>query len=171
MKVMATQNNQANLILFFSNYCAYSKEVLTVITRKNIRNAFVLICIDSVQNIPPFVDRVPLIVDKHSKQMFADEDIAKILEIVASQMYPPVSIEAMPSSFMGGPTNFETDYENPLGGAEDNFNMLDMDNFRIQCTNEGEEVKVKKADSSLLEQYIAQRDADIKIVADRPMIR
>jgi len=170
MKVMATQNNQANLILFFSNYCSYSKDVLTIITRKNIRNAFILICIDTVQNLPPFVDRVPLIVDKHSKQIFADEDISKILEIVATQMYPPVSIEAMPSSFIGQ-TSFETDYENPLGGAEDNFNMLDMDNFRIQCTNESDEVKVKKADSSLLEQYIAQRDADIKIVADRPMIR
>jgi hypothetical protein len=161
---MSSSESEKSFLLFFSNYCNYSKEVIGIITRKNIRNTFVLICIDTIQNIPPFVDRVPMIINKQSKGIYVDEDIVKLLDAVSQQMYPPVSIGALNSAWD------DTEFENPGGENEENFCQLDLEQFRIHCANDDDTNKVKKADSSILEQYIAQRDADIKIY-DRPMMR
>lgn len=164
---------QQEFLLFFSNFCNYSKDVLGIITRKNIRNAFILICVDTLQSIPPFVDRVPLIVRKQSKEVYADDDISKIIDDITNMMYPPTKIEALPSTFGGGLQDTFQDSEfEPLGGGPgDSFTLLDMSNYRINCMAEDDTIKNKKADSSQLEQYISQRDTDIKIMMDRPTLR
>jgi hypothetical protein len=151
---------QTDYVLFFSNFCNYSKEVLGDITRRNIRNAFVLICIDSIANIPPFVTVVPLIACKSTKQIYVDDAISKILDEIHAKEYPAVTIEALPSSI--GFQSHESDFE-ALGQDNMAYSMLDMSNFRITITDDGDETKAKKADSSVLEQYIANRDNDIKI--------
>ena len=143
-------------ILFFSNLCNFSKEVLSTITRKNIRNAFILICVDTVTNLPPFVDRVPFIINKQTRDMYVDDNIDKIIDEIHKKMYPPM-IEALPS-YIGGQEDSE--FENLNGNAD--CNMLDLDNFRITTITEDEGLRGKKADSQLLEQYIAMRDTDVK---------
>ena len=166
---------QQEYMLFFSNFCSYSKEVIGIITRKNIRKAFIFICVDSLQNIPPFVDRVPMIVQKANKQVYADEDIAKVLDEITNLLYAPASISAMPASFIGDQPFHNSDFESLDGSmtqdGSSSYTMLDMEAFRINCIAEDDAIKVKKADSSMLEQYISQRDADIKIIADRPTLR
>ena len=159
---------QQEYFLFFSNFCPYSKEVVGLVTKKNIRNAFVLICVDTLQQVPPFVDRVPMIVNKHTKDVYADDSIYKVLDDVSNKMYPPVKIEAMPSTAF---TAFQdTEFES-LGGGTDSYSMLDMDNYRISYVEEDDNLKNKKADSSQLEQYISQRDADMSIITDRATLR
>lgn len=154
-------------ILFFSNFCNYSKDVVGVITRKNIRNAFVFVCVDTVRPIPPFVTCVPLITSRTNKAMYVDEQIMELLDHIAKSMYPPTQIEAMNSMSAFSADNTESEFES-FGQDNGNFSMLDMDHFRINTINEDEEVKCKRADSSQLEQFIAQRDSDVKRVSDRP---
>lgn len=69
-------------ILFYSNYCPYSKEVLQTITKKNLSSAFVLVCVDHGKyELPPFVDRVPIIVacTQESKIVLKDDTILSFL--------------------------------------------------------------------------------------------
>lgn len=161
---------QQDYVLFFSNFCNYSKEIVGSITRKNIRNAFVFVCVDTVPNIPSFVDRVPIIANKHTKQLYADENIVSVIDSITATLYPPANIEALPSLFGGGGGYQEPEFE-ALGQSTDGFNMIDMDHFRITCVAEDDALKNKKADSSVLEQYISQRDTDITISMDRPTLR
>lgn len=155
------QQPQQEYVLFFSNFCNYSKEIIGTITRKNIRNAFVFVCVDTVRPLPSFVDRVPLIVSKQTREIFADDNIPHLLEKVTTIMYPPTSVEATPA--FGFSAQFDSTFEEL--DADNNQSCLDMDQYRIITPgNEDDDRKVRKADSSQLEQYIAMRANDMKML-------
>lgn len=156
-----------DFILFFSNFCNYSKDVVGVITKKNIRNAFVFVCVDTVRPIPSFVTCVPLVTSRTEKSVYVDEQIMELLDRISKSMYPPSQIEAMNSMSGLSTGNTESEFE-AFGQDNGSFSLLDMDNFRINTITEDEEVKGKRADSSQLEQFIAQRDNDVSFVSDRP---
>lgn len=158
-------------VLFFSNLDSYSMEVISHITRKNIRNAFVFVCVDSVRPLPPFVDCVPLISSKVTKKIYVDDQIIPLLNQITATMYPPVTIEAVPAFGFG--SAMDTEFESLVQGGmpapgQDSYSMLDMNQFRISFVAEDDDLKSKKTDSSQLEQFIAQRDTDVKILSDRP---
>lgn len=167
MCLMASSKVKNNeYVLFFSNFCNYSKDIVSMITRKNIRSAFVFVCVDTVRPIPPFVDRVPLISSITTKQIYADDNITSLIDSITRAMYPPTSIEATPAF---GMDQCDSEFEClDQGDNSTSFCMLDMDQFRITCIAEDDDVKSKRADSSQLEHYIAQRDKEININADRP---
>lgn len=162
---MASQQQQTQqaYVLFFSNYCNYSKDVVSYITKKNIRNAFVFVCVDKVRPLPSFVDRAPLIVSKVTKQIYADEIIMQLLDDVYQQYYPPIQIEATPAFGIGN-NQMESEFETLDGDGASS--TLDMDQYRIHYISEDDnKLSGRKADSSQLEQYIAQRDTDIKMIS------
>lgn len=162
-------SNLNRYALFFSNYCNFSKEVISIITRKNIRNAFVFICIDTytTRPLPDFVDRVPLVTCLSTKQVFYEDSINTVLESISNAMYPPQHVEAAPVLH----SIQESEYE-AFGQDTSSYSMLDMNNFRINTVADDEDgVKGRKLDSSQLEQLIASRDTDVSLLSDKMTFR
>ena len=59
-------------VLFFSNRCQFSKEVLGMLHATNTRSQYVLVCIEKCNNVPEFVDCVPLLLTKDSRILTED---------------------------------------------------------------------------------------------------
>lgn len=152
-------------ILFYSNFCEYSNDVLNTIIRKNVTPEFMLVCIDSNKySLPSFVDRVPLIFTKEGRVLM-DDDIIRYLD----ELYPSVTEEIMPFSLSAH------DYTNPFSflDGEDvslakGYTMLDQENkimMRPEMTSgkgQDEESKKSKFDSAVLDKFVAARDSDLQ---------
>lgn len=165
---MASARSQ-EYVVFFSNYCKFSQDIISEITKKNIRNAFVFVCVENVQNIPSFVDRVPYVIHKQSKETFIDEAIDTLLVTITNAMYPPMNPDAITDNIFSNMMDSEFEMLNDTSNK--NFSLLDMDNYRITTLTDGDDTKGRKSDSALLEQYIAQRDSDSKIVSNQHNLR
>lgn len=62
-------------IVFFSNFCLHSRHLLNEIIKHNLRDMFVLVCIDNNRvNIPPSINRVPVIFDPQTKRLLSDDE-------------------------------------------------------------------------------------------------
>lgn len=67
-------------VLFYSNYCLYSKELLMTITKMDLRNRFILVCVEKHRaSIPPLIDRVPTVVTP-TKQLITDERVVPYVQ-------------------------------------------------------------------------------------------
>jgi hypothetical protein len=159
------ETNQ-KIVLFFSNYCNFSKHVINVLTKKNLRHFFVLICVDSLPNIPKFVDRVPLIYVNN--EVVVDDAIDGFIEKLDSQSHSrniePILMNEQFSSFQGLDAT-----EGDLNGSENvqsttsYMSLQQMDAFKIYTPSE-ENVGVKKSDSGTLEKYISQRENEYNLL-------
>lgn len=154
--------NPNKLVAFFSNFCPHSKSFVEAIGINSLRNEFLLICVDSYANIPPFVDRVPLVYDPRSKRVYVDDELDQL-------------VIQMGKSMGGGDIasyNCEQDggfcYIDDNGAtvcSTQNFMAIsDMDAFKINTPLEDNDVKAKKADGTNLETFMAQRDNDIRLM-------
>ena len=147
-------------IAFFSNFCKFSNEFMDAITSRNLRNQFLLICIDSYPNIPSFVDRVPLVYDQNTKQVFVDDEIDKLI----TKMAQPHDLSSYNADTDGGFCYID-DNGSTVCSSQNFMAINDFDGFRINTPNdEGDNVKSKRSDSSMLEQYMAQRDDDMRFI-------
>lgn len=73
-------------IFFYSNFCPFSKEVLMIITKRNIQTRIMCICVDETKYvIPKFVDRVPTIVEAETKNVYTDDKVIPFIENIALQ--------------------------------------------------------------------------------------
>lgn len=72
-------------VLFFSNYCPYCRSVLDKLSNRGTRAMFVLVCVDRrQQQLPEFVDRVPLIYTNDHK-ILTDESVSGFIQRIAEQ--------------------------------------------------------------------------------------
>jgi hypothetical protein len=72
-------------ILFYSNFCEYSKHILVLVQKKDCRDSFVMVCVDNpaVRNrLPVEVDKVPMIITK-TKHVISGDNIVKYIETFA----------------------------------------------------------------------------------------
>lgn len=156
----------AEYVMFFSNYCNFSKDVISDITKKSLRDAFVFVCVDQAQHqLPAFVDRVPFVCNLATKQCYVDADIDVLLQSLRAS--------ANTGTF-GQPFSYNecdvSDFECISGGGDSDVNpvtqsdtnMLDMNMYRISCQSEDDSGKSKnKASSSeMLDKYTAERERD-----------
>lgn len=150
-------------ILFFSNYCEYSNEVLNLIIRKNIANEFMMVCVDTNKyNLPSFVDRVPVVFTK-SEQVLSDDIIVKYI----NELYPCVTEDILPFSLGSQAlTNqfafLEDHTETTL--APQAYTMIG-DEHKIMMRPEAttsDESKKSKFDSSMLDKFVQDRDHDLQ---------
>lgn len=74
-------------VLFYSNYCRYSRDVLEAVTNHGLRDLFVLVCVDRRTQLPDFVDRVPLIYTLDG-QALADDAVAAFVGRLADYLRP-----------------------------------------------------------------------------------
>ena len=73
-------------ILFYSNKCAYSNEVLGLIASLSLNPMFLYVNIDNKSyTLPEFVDRVPLVFLKQSKEVVVDQNVVLFINSLASK--------------------------------------------------------------------------------------
>lgn len=68
-------------IIFFSNFCDYSKEILNKIKEYKLQDKIVSVCVDDNNiKLPPFLEAVPTIYLYKSKSIIIDDDIINYLD-------------------------------------------------------------------------------------------
>lgn len=68
-------------ILFYSNFCTYSKEVITSIQKTEFNNNITYICVDDRNiQLPSFVQAVPTIYLINEKKILVDDEITNWIE-------------------------------------------------------------------------------------------
>jgi hypothetical protein len=104
-------------LLFYSNYCPFSKEVITEITKKNAKDAFLFVCVDTNRHrLPNYVDRVPTIV-LTTGEILCDDAISQFLDSSSQSQNEPLSFNDIQSAYSG---NFSLITENPTCTSTDN---------------------------------------------------
>ena len=63
-------------ILFYSNFCNHSKELLRTINQNPIKNSLIFVCVDDRNiQIPPFIKVVPTIYLTNNKSILTNNEI------------------------------------------------------------------------------------------------
>lgn len=80
-------------ILFYSNYCTYSKEIVNNISKTPLNDNMLFVCVDDSNiQLPPFVTSVPTIYLINDKKIVTDEAIPEwIKEQLSSSKGPEVN--------------------------------------------------------------------------------
>jgi hypothetical protein len=82
-------------VLFYSRFCQYSNEVVRTLTKKDLRSRFVMVCVDNNrQQLPGFVDRVPLILTS-DRIVLADDDVFRYLDAAEGPSDEPLAAESV----------------------------------------------------------------------------
>lgn len=163
-------------LFFYSKFCDHCKNVITVITKANIRELFVFVSVDESKfNIPPFVTHVPTIVTK-DKQLVESDRIADYLERFIR--HSSSSADISPFS-LGSQSGYSTSYtfltdngydvEGKMTEDKGSYIMLGADT-RIYAPKEADQNantnsnKSGKFDDSLYEKLVNSRNLDDEIL-------
>ena len=165
------QGSQKPNILFFSSKCKYSNEVVNLIEELRIIELFVMVNIDKGNyQLPPFVDRTPLIFIRKQAEVVIDDNIPHYLRTLVKKVQQQQSAQQSAGdmlslsdisrgisdnySFIGGdqlaPKNFAFVDERNLGGSEP-----------AKTSSDSSSRKASKFNPDVYEQYMAQRDTDV----------
>ena len=158
-------------MFFYSNFCDNCKDVITIITNKNLRDAFCFVCVDQAKyKLPACITHVPSIITRN-KEVLKDAYVIGYLEKLMSYQskqiddISPISMtqKAYSSSYT---LLSETGYDNEatLNEQDTNFYALNTDQ-RIYTPNNdtsgnNNSGKSGKFDDSIYEKYLNSRTAD-----------
>lgn len=151
-------------IVFYSNHCNFSRQVLQIINEQHLKERFLVVCIDNKNlKLPPFVDRVPLVYTTQ-KKLYADENLMNYIKsYIQSNTLQPYALVGTNTSSYTDNYSFLSESEAQLGDSSRNFNILGFEQ-PIYAPKEDEGQK-----NNSLEKYMAERDADIqKIMGRKP---
>ena len=157
-------------IIFISGYCEYCKELMTNLMKNNIQNKFDYVNVDEGQEIPEFVDRIPLMY--FDRKVLCDEGLFEYIENLKKKLIKEMDADIKP--FLSGEINNNSISDNYsyLGDEKSdnkdkchlsfdkNYCQIGMENQKIY-TPEDNDVKDKSRCS--LEELISKRELDIKI--------
>lgn len=89
-------------ILFYSNFCTYSKEIINNISKTPLNEAMLFVCVDDDNiQLPPFITSVPTIYLINDKKIVVDEAITEwIKEKLSSAAGPSINDEIQ--AYYGG---------------------------------------------------------------------
>lgn len=166
-------NNKKDL-LFYSNYCEFSKEVLTFLTKKNVRNIFLLVCIDTGKyKVPPIITSVPTILTADYKSIICENDIYKYIENILQSMRPK---EESLQTFSWEGNSYSESYAllneeesqniNDFGNISSkgytfiNGNDIEQMNTKSKIQDDDDVLKQTKFDISAYDKYISSRNKD-----------
>ena len=75
-------------IIFYSNFCTYSKEIINQISKTPINDNILYVCVDDENiQLPNFIKAVPTIYLANQKRIVVDESIPKWIEEQLSQSF------------------------------------------------------------------------------------
>lgn len=147
-------------ILFFSNLCEFCREVLSLLVKNNIKDHFILVCVDNKNlKLPPFVDRVPLIYTTN-KKLFADENLMNYVKtkFVQTSLQPYTLIGGNTGSYSENFSFLDNVNYDGLEDSSRNYNLIGMEQMiNTPDTNDDNNNK-----GNMLDKFMADRDADIQ---------
>jgi hypothetical protein len=158
----------SKILLFYSEYCQYSKNLLEQIAKNDLRGEFLNVCIDSASyNIPKFVTKVPMLYSKENNRVLVEDEIMDYVDILIKkkasikqedvQYYSQVEMDNKFSdnfSFL----NDENQKRSFVFLNEDNTfndNIIKQSNKPVK-----EDEPSNRIDSATIEKYMMKRDAD-----------
>jgi len=154
-------------MFFYSGFCRFSKDVLDLMTKHNIKQNFILVCVDNKNyNIPKFIDRVPSIL-KQTGEVFTDDELYKYIETkykntTIQDISPMMSVygnnNSYSSAFSSIQENDDEDNPNYLSLGRDQHTMMNSPNEDVKKTDDA--AKVSKA----LEMLKESRNMDDKFI-------
>lgn len=150
----------ADLVLFYSEQCEFSIDVLNDIRKNSLENQFIFVNIDNPSiKIPPFVEAVPLVFSKENKKLYIEDEIDKLLSEIKSQS--KISSIMSASDQLKGLTDkfsFISDKDNNMGSRGYNsINSSDDKLTPVLTSSEGG----SKFNESHYNTYLSQRDNDV----------
>ena len=152
-------------ILFYSNLCQYSMDVVNEITKRDVRNDFVFVCIDTNRHkLPPFVVQVPMIVTP-SKEIVTDDAIHQTINNIYMAKMETQQVDVSPYSQLDMNSKFSDNFayigdeNSENANAEHTFAFVSQD-FRINAPVEEVSGRGSKIDPAVFEQFKAQRDSE-----------
>ena len=105
-------------IIFYSEYCDYSKQTLELIKKYKLTDTLIMVCVDDENiKIPPFLEAVPTIYLQKSKSIIIDDRITEYIEKRKPQD-SSANIGDWDSSFG---SNSMTNFASLDEGADDGF--------------------------------------------------
>jgi hypothetical protein len=154
-------------VFFYSNYCDFSKDVTNIITKYNLRDMFMYVCVDNKKyNIPTFIDRVPSILKK-TGEVYTDEELYKYLEKrnkltnIQDEISPMISVYG--NSFYS--TNFSSIDGNDTSIDNPNYLSLGREQHMIHVTDDDSSKKISDS-SSAFEKLMESRKLDDKFLKE-----
>lgn len=162
--------NSQKDILFFSNFCKFSKDVINTITKHNLRDSFMFVCVDNKKyNIPEFIDRVPSILKKNG-EVYTDEQLQGYLEMKYKMSNTIEEINPMFSMYGSSmySANFSTIDGNDNSSIMDNPNFVSLghEQHMIHVSQDTNEVSKKSSfdSSKAYERLMESRNLDDKSI-------
>lgn len=148
--------------LFYSNYCDYSKNLLTKILKNNIRELFIVICIDD-KSVLPNIDRVPILI--HENKSLSDEGLFNYIESVIDKRNKVTqeSIQPFTMTEMGNTLSDQYSYIEGVENEKIDHNFVKIkdgelvNTTKIETPEEDENVKM----SISYDEFISRRDQEI----------
>jgi hypothetical protein len=127
----STAHTHERPIVFYSQFCRYSNDVLQLLTRKNLRSRFVMVCVDTNrQQVPAFVTCVPLILTPgpSARQILVDAAVERYIASFDGPASEPVAADFVTA----GNSGFE--FVDDAAGAKQQqdglFGFLPIDGLR-----------------------------------------
>lgn len=148
-------------LLFYSNYCEFCKEVINVLIKKNIRNRFLLVCVDTRKfDIPSFIKHVPSILNSTTNEVYVDEEVYKYIDNVFLSTIQQQEISPLFSVY--GNSMYSSSFSS-LGDddvkEDKNYQWIGQDEM-INPQSDDNKPKSDKMDSSCFEKYLEARQND-----------
>lgn len=158
--------NKDPIFIFYSEYCDYSMEILEMIEKYKLKDMFTCVCVDTIQDLPHIVDRVPMIITKTNDIIYDDDIISFITNTYKKTIN---SINALGNDQS---SSFSFINENEVEKEELNefqirmYNYLDDDTGNdISLVTNIDTHKKNKMDQSEIEKYKRERDIDIQLLS------
>lgn len=154
-------------IFFYSNFCEFSKDVIAIITKHNLRETFMFVCVDNKKyNIPNFIDRVPSIL-KPSGEVYTDEQLYGYIDSKYKTSNSHEEISPMTSSY--GNSLYSTSFASITGDDNSienkNYLSLGREQHMIHVSDTTNPNSKKSHDSSAaFESLMQSRKLDDKYI-------
>ena len=118
-----------DLIFFHDLNHGYSKEMVNRMQQYNISNMFLLVDVSKGFKIPDFVDRIPLIYIRSSKEIVVDESIENLIDNIINtklQNQPPSNMHTQQPQSQSQPQSqrHQNEMDDNILSAKDHFKGL-----------------------------------------------
>jgi hypothetical protein len=119
-----------DLIFFHKSSCNYSSSVIAKIkSNVNVESQFLTVDVEKGYKIPQFVDRLPMIFIKSSKEIVVDESIENLVDMILNRYSPKLPQQQQPplpttASDDAGDISSASDH---IKGMSDMFSFIDGD--------------------------------------------
>jgi hypothetical protein len=152
-------------VLFYSNYCSFSESAVRQVTKYNLRNSVAMMCIDgySRDRLPPFVDCVPLVLDRTTQKVYrSSESVSELLSSICETSSDVASYYGQDSRFSDGFSIIDGDDDGAGNMFSSCYSSINATHEIVTLQDDGPSSK-DKGDLAI-DNIRAQRDNQVKSV-------